>query len=368
MKILILANNSGGLHDFRGDIITALLKKHKVIASTPFDDKVPELKELGCQLIETPVDRRGMNPIRDIKLIYFYFNLIKRENPDLVLTYTVKPTIYGGMVCRMTKTKYISNITGLGTAVENPGMLRSVILGLYKIALKKVEFIFFQNRNNFDFFVEHRLFNARSRIIPGSGVNLNKHCYEEYPKTEPNEDKLLFIGRIMKDKGIVELLNASEKLHEKYPRVCIDIVGGSDENYADQMAEQERKKSIKYWGQQADIHSFLKVCNAVVLPSYHEGMANVLLEASSTGRPVLASNVPGCKETFDEGITGFGFEPRSAESLYRAMEHFISLDNETKSIMGKAARAKMEREFDRNIVVQAYMEEIAKLEPVAAKS
>jgi galacturonosyltransferase len=162
----------------------------------------------------------------------------------------------------------------------------------------------------------------------------------------------------MKAKGIDELLEAIERVKNKYSNVQLDIVGFCEEDYSDKLKEYEKQEFIKYHGQQDDIHTFIKDCHALVLPTYHEGMANVLLEAASTGRPVLASNIPGCKETFDEGVSGLGFEVKNVDSLVKAIIKFIDLPYEEKKAMGIAGRKKMEREFDRNIVVNAYLEEI----------
>lgn len=225
--------------------------------------------------------------------------------------------------------------------------------------------VFFQNTANKEFFKKEGLIRSKSRLIPGSGVNLEQHKYEPYPNVPRYGDKFLFVGRIMKDKGIGELFEAAKQIKKLYSNVTFDIVGGFEEDYSEKIKELENDGIIKYWGQQLEVHDFYKKCSAVVLPSYHEGMANVLLEASSTGRPVLASNIPGCRETFDEGITGFGFKEKSAEKLTDSLKHFIELDYDKKADMGMAARKKITREFDRNIVVNAYINE---LETISAKS
>ena len=194
------------------------------------------------------------------------------------------------------------------------------------------------------------------RRIPGSGVNLQHFRYEEYPETD---GRLVYVGRIMRDKGIGELLSIIPELVRKYPYFALDIVGSLvDESYTEKINMLETLGKVHYRGPQLDVRPFLKQANAIVLPSYHEGMANVLLEAAATGRPVLASSVPGCRETFDEGVSGRGFAAQDPDDLLRAVESFLALPHERKCHMGKAAREKVEREFDRNIIVDAYMEEI----------
>ncbi|NWQ39148.1 glycosyltransferase family 4 protein [Bacillus sp. EB106-08-02-XG196] len=361
MKILVLANFGMGLYNFRKELLEELINQNnEVYISLPSDDYVPKLKSLGCEFVETHLDKRGTNPIKDLKLLFHYINIIKRIKPDVVLTYTIKPNVYGGLACRMTKTPYITNITGLGTAVENKGLIQRVTVMLYKFGLKKASCLFFQNETNLKFFIDQKIIKNKTRLVPGSGVNLKQHTLEEYPENEQN-NRFLFIGRIMKSKGIEELLQAAKIVKLKYPNTQFDLIGHCEEDYQQQLGELNKSEVINYHGQQEDVHSFIKKSHATILPSYHEGTANVLLESASSGRAVLASRVPGCKETFDEDISGFGFEVRSVDSLVEAIIKFINLPYEQKKAMGIAGRKKMEREYDRKIVIQAYMDEIKNL-------
>lgn len=361
MKILVIANFGMGLYNFRKELLEELInKKNEVIIALPNDEYVPKLKSLGCKFMETHLERRGTNPIKDLKLLLHYIKLIKRIRPDVVLTYTIKPNVYGGLACRITKTPYLTNITGLGTAVENKGIIQRITLLLYKIGLKKASCLFFQNETNQKFFCDRNIVKNKTRLVPGSGVNLEKHIFEDYPENEHN-NRFLFIGRIMKSKGIEELVQATKIVKEKYPKTHFDLIGSCEEDYFQQLDELHKLGIIHYHGQQSDVHSFIKKSHATILPSHHEGTANVLLESASSGRPVLASRVPGCKETFDEGISGFGFDVRSVDSLVEAIIKFINLPYEQKIAMGIAGRKKMEKEYDRKIVISAYMDEINNL-------
>jgi glycosyltransferase involved in cell wall biosynthesis len=358
MKILILSNSSMGLYKFRKELLEALIgRDNEVYVSVPFDEYVPKLELLGCRFINTSIDRRGTNPIKDIKLLFFYINLIKCISPDIVLTYTIKPNVYGGIACRVTKTPYLTNITGLGTSVENKSLIQRISLTLYRIGLKKASCVFFQNEPNRQFFIDKRIIKSKNRLIPGSGVNLKQYKYEEYPN-DNGTIKFLFIGRIMRSKGVDELLEAAKKIKAQYSNVQFDLIGFIEENYSQRLKDLECIGVIKYHGQQNDVQSFIKQSHATILPSYHEGMSNVLLESASTGRPVLASKVTGCIETFDEGVSGFGFQVKNVNSMIEAVNKFITLPYYKKVAMGIAARKKMEKEFDRNIVVNAYLEEI----------
>lgn len=357
MRILILTNIDTGLYYFRKELIEKLLIKNEVIVAFPFGNLVEKFNDMGCKCIETSFNRRGKNPFMDLALLKRYKAIIRDVNPDLVLTYTIKPNVYGGIACQQLKVPYLSNITGIGTSISNGGILSSIALLLYKQGLKKSYCVFFQNESNMKLFEANHILKGKVRLIPGSGVNLQQHSFEEYP-SDNSVTKLLFVGRVMKDKGIEELLGAVNTLNG----IHLDIVGEYDEDYSRMIQDFQKKGIVTYHGHQENVHSFMKGAHCVVLPSYHEGMSNVLLEAASTGRPIVATNVSGCKETYDEGITGFGCSPKSVESLQNAIKRFLCLSWEEKKRMGEMGRRKMEREFDRDIVVNAYLEEISKLE------
>ncbi len=356
-KILILANCASGLYDFRNELLLALLKEYEVHVSLPDEGEVPQIAEEGCIVHHTELERRGMNPLKDSALMKRYLNLIRKIRPDMVLTYTIKPNIYGSLCARVMKIPYIVNITGLGSAFEGGGILQKLVVFLYRIALKKAECVFFQNAKNKEIFANFGIVGKKDRLVPGSGVNLDRHVFEEYPsKEEPV--RLLFVGRIMKEKGTDELLYAAEKIRQEYPEVRFEIVGNYEDDYKELIEEKEREGIVHLTGYQKIIHPYYKTAAAAVMPSYHEGMSNVVLEAAATGRPVLASDIPGCREGFDDGITGIGFAPRDKEAFLDAVRKFLQLSYEERKEMGLNARKKVEREFDRKIVVNAYLEEI----------
>lgn len=360
MKILVLANFGMGLYKFRKELLHELVKQgHEVIVSFPQDEYVQLVKELGCKYVESKVDRRGTNPITDFRLLVLYTMIIKEIKPNIVLTYTIKPNIYGGIACRLTNTPYIPNITGLGTALVTTGLMQKLTLLLYKVGLKNAKYVFFQNVQNRDFFIENDIVKCDSKVLPGSGVNLEQYQFTEFP-AEDRIIQLLYIGRIMKSKGIDELLEAAKQMKEKEKSVEFHVLGFCEEEYSAKLEKLNDLGIIHYHGQKDDVHKYLKSSHAVILPSYHEGTSNVLLEAASTGRVILASNVPGCKETFDEGISGFGFEVKSVESIIESIDKYIGLPYEVKKQMGKAGRVKMEQEYDRRIVIREYLDKIGK--------
>lgn len=356
-RVLILVNHDVYLWNFRVELIKRLLEvKYEVFISCPYGERIEDIKSLGCKYIETAISRHGTNPIKDIKLFLLYNKTIKKIKPNKVLSYTIKPNIYGGIACRMQKVPYIANITGLGAAVEKAGVLQSFTSFLYKHALRNAQKVFFQNKENQAFFEKKRIALGKHGLLPGSGVNLTKFQPLEYPPDDTIE--FVFISRIMKEKGIDQYLEMAKVIKAKYPNTRFHICGFCEESYEGILHMLQEQGIVQYHGMVKDVREIHKKSHCTVLPSYHEGMANVLLEAAATGRPVLASNVPGCRETFDEGISGFSFEPRSVDSLVQAIERFIALPHEQKAAMGLAGRKKMEREFDRQIVVDAYMREI----------
>jgi galacturonosyltransferase len=359
-EIFYISNTPLKKNSFRRELIETLLQNnHRIYMLVPEGSDELYFKNKGSLFYTIRVDRRGKNIFSDFHLFLQYHSFLRRIRPSLCLSYTVKPNIYAGIACRLLRVPHIANITGLGIAVENPGFLKTLVLFLTKVALKKTNTVFFQNESNKKFFEQLSIIRFdQAKLIPGSGVNLSKNFHLNYPE-DAGTIRLIFIGRIMKDKGIEELMDAIIKVRAKYPLVSCDIVGSFEDNtYKSAVESFVSSGSGNYLGRSSDVHALLSEYHAVLLPSYHEGMSNVLLEAAATGRPVLASNVPGCRETFDEGISGFGFEPRSVDSLVEAIERFIDLPHEQKAEMGLAGRKKMGREFDRQIVVDAYMREI----------
>lgn len=365
MKVLILANNDAGLYKFRKELIEKLCETHTVFIALPYGEFIESLKELGCKYIPFEFNRRGTNPIADISQIRKYIKIIKEIKPDVVLTYTIKPNVYGGIACQITKTHYITNITGLGTAIENGGILSYISTSLYRIGLLKASCVFFQNNENREVFLKKKLVHCKTRLIPGSGVNLIYHNLVPYPND--NEGiRFLFVGRIMKDKGIGELIEAMERIRKEYKQVTLDVVGWSDEDYSEILKAAQQRGDIRYHGSQTDVRPFYAQCHCTILPSYHEGTANVMLESSATGRPVITTRVSGCKETFTEDVTGLGCDVKDVESLIVAMKRFIALSHSQREKMGLLARKKMEAEYDRNMVVNAYQEEIEFISRVAS--
>lgn len=348
MKILILANNDIGLYRFRKELILELLKENEVYISLPYGDMVEPLKDAGCIFIDTPIDRRGMNPIKDYGLYRKYKLILSDICPDLVITYTIKPNIYGGFACRRSKTEYAVNITGLGTAFEKKGFLRILVEKMYKISLRKSKVVFFENQSNKQLFIAERIVDEKQTcVLNGAGVNLLDFPYEEYPHN--SKMKFLFIGRVMKEKGVEELFAAMKRLVAEGYECCLDIVGPFEENYKDVLDVYQKEGWLKYWGYQKDVRPFIKDCDCFVLPSYHEGMANTNLESAATGRPIITTDIPGCREAVIDGETGFLCEVKNVDSIYEKMNMITRIDRREE--MGKRGRKLMEKQFDKRKIV-----------------
>ena len=364
--ILVLGNSDSGLYDFRKEVLEALLQEgYEVHVSVPDTGYADKIRRLGCIYHETAMERRGMNPFKDGKLFLFYRRLLKKLRPAAALTYTIKPNIYGGVACRMLKVPRIVNVTGLGTTLEHEGLMQKLIVFLYREGLKNAGCIFFQNERNLAFMRQKGCLqkNAVTKVISGSGVNLEEHRPKPYPEQE--ELRFVSVMRIMRDKGIEELLEAARRIHERHPKTVFELLGSYEEEtrekYEPLIQDLQSKGIVRYYGYRDDIPEFYEHCCAVIHPSYHEGMSNVLQEAAATARPVLASDISGCREIFEDGVSGIAFLPKDVDSLTDAIGRFLALSQKERAEMGRQARAYVERHFDRKGVVAAYTDTLRTL-------
>lgn len=358
-KVLIIANNDVGLYKFRKELIKRLLKTHQVFLLLPHGDFVEELTDLGCVFCPVEFDRHGTNPIQELKLLSHYRKVIRNIQPDVALTYTIKPNIYGGIACAKEKIPYIANITGLGTAVETKSLLQKITVFLYRYALRKAQKVFFQNQENFLFMQQKKVVTDNYDLIPGSGVNLKQYALSDWCKKETVD--FLFVARLMKEKGIEQYFDTAKLIHEKYPFTRFHVCGACEQDYETQLSSLQDDETIIYHGMVKDMIPLYKMCDCVVHPTYYpEGLSNVLLEACATGRPIITTDRSGCREVVEDGYNGFMIPQKDTDALVAAVEKFLSLSYEEKKQMGLNARKKVENEFDRNIVVEKYIHEIEK--------
>ena len=362
MRVLILINHGVGLYKFRKELLEEFAKNnYEVFASLPNGEFIPHIKELGCNYIETEINRRGTNILEEFKLYNTYKKIVRDVKPDVVLTYTIKCNIYGGLVCKKYNIPYIENITGLGSALENDSLLQKALKKLYTMALSKANKIFFQNQDNLDFMLENKIISKDCDydLIPGSGVNVDYYTYHPYPSDE--KINFVFVGRMMKEKGFDSYLEAAEYIHNKYPNTVFHICGIKEENYYEWVDQLVNKGICVYHGLVDDMKEIYNQIHCIVHPTYYpEGMSNVLLEACACGRPVITTDRAGCKEIVDDGINGYVVKQKDTEDLIEKIEMFLALDNSQREKMGKMAREKVVKYFDRKIVVDKYMQEIQK--------
>lgn len=356
-KILFLSNHFITLFSFRKELIKKLIEGGNEIYLSLPEDKNNYFANLGCRIILTEIDRRGVNPKNDLKLISFYKKMIPEINPDIIFSYTIKPNIYGSLVTNG-KYKQVCNITGTGGTFLEDNLVAKICKFLYRISIKKCYKVYFQNTGDRDYFISNKLVKNNYEMLPGSGCNLDEHPFK--PMTNDEIIKFIFIGRVMKLKGIDEFLEAAKQVKKKYPNTEFIIAGWNEEDeYKSIVAEYQKQEIVNYIGFRDDIAAWVEKCNCTVLPSRGgEGVPNVLLESAATGRACIGSKINGTMDVIDDGVTGFLFDTGSSKSLAEKIEKYINLTKEEKVMMGKAGRKKIQREYDREIVIKKYCNEV----------
>lgn len=361
-KILILANHYNTLRIFRRELIKKLAELgNEVLISIPPAEKqeIDTLESYGSKVIITDMERRGMNPVKDIALLNRYKKLLREVNPDKVITYTIKPNIYGSMACKALKIPHYCNVTGLGSAfMADGGLMRKLVSMMYKFSMNKAEKIFFENVGNRDTLVNENIVRAEQTVVmAGAGVNLDEFAFCEYPEDDGSVH-FLNVGRIMREKGMDELFYAIKKIKKEYPNTTFDFIGWYEDNYKETVEKMQSENLIAFHGFQSDVTPFIKKANCIVHPSYHEGMSNTLLESCSMGRPIITSNIHGCLEAVEDGKNGYLCNVKDGEDLYCKIKQFIELPYEKRREMGRYARKFVEMNFDKNDVVDRTVKEI----------
>lgn len=365
--IVLSCNTAWNIHNFRRGLIRALLEGgDRVTVVTPRDAYVDQLRALGCDYVELPMDNKGTDPLRDGLLLLRYLRLYRRLKPDAVLHFTIKPVIYGGMTARMLGIPYVSNITGLGTAFLRQDWLTKLVQQLYRISQGRAQRIFFQNSDDAELFHGRHLVPAAcSRVLPGSGIDLERFTLRPMP-TDRERPVFLLVARLLWDKGVGEFVEAARIVHRKYPQVRFRLLGflGVDNATAidrSTVEQWQRQGVVEYLGSSDDVRPAIEQATCVVLPSYREGTPRSLLEAAAMGRPIIATDVPGCRETVDHGVNGLLCRVRSGEDLAERMLQLLAMDSDALRAMGLAGRRLAETRFDERIVIDAYLEALNSL-------
>lgn len=367
MHIMMTVNAAWNIWNFRRPLVAELLEQgHRVTVLAPPDDSVPDLESLGCRFIPLEMSKKGLNPLEDLKLERRYRRVLRAEAPDIVLSYTIKNNIFGARAAQVMGVPFVPNVTGLGTAFLSSGPLQRIAEVLYRWAFRRLPVIFFQNADDRALFLERSLVRAdQARLLPGSGIDLTRFATTAMPDPEA-PPVFLMIGRLLRDKGVIEFVEAARQIKARHPDVRFQLLGAVGwENRTAIEAETVQswvdEGVVEYLGTSPDVRPQIAAATCVVLPSYREGAPRTLIEAAAMARPLIATDVPGCRSVIDRDVSGLFCVLRDADSLAAAMAQVLEMTPDARAAMGQAGRAKMEREFDQEIVLGAYRDAIAEL-------
>lgn len=365
-KVLISANVLFTIANFRKDFIKFLKEQGFEVVCIASEDNLSSngqkvLENLGVKFIHIELSRKGLNPIEDLKYLYKLYKIYKVEKADYVFHFTIKPNIYGTIAAKLAGVKSINTINGLGSAIISGGILSKILKLLYKFALNFSTKVFFQNEDDKSFFINESLVNKNKvSIVPGSGVDT-----VFFNDCEAKTEKLTFllVSRLLKDKGINEYIEAIKAIKEKYSDIKFLLAGPYDDGnpsaiQSSQIKKWEAQGIIKYIGRTDNIKEFLSKTNIVVLPSYREGLSRFLIEAASASKPIVTTDVAGCKDVVDDGYNGFLCNVKDKLSLSSALEKMILLTDDELNQMGKNSKKIAYQRFDKDIVNEIYFKEI----------
>jgi glycosyltransferase involved in cell wall biosynthesis len=358
-KVVLAINAAWNIANFRSGLIRGLQADGwEVVAMAPRDAHVPRIEALGCRFVDMPMHAGGTNPWHDWRLYRRYRAALAAERPTAYLGFTIKPNVWGSLAAQRLGIPVINNIAGLGTAFIRTGWLTAVARTLYRAGLRRSHAVLFQNDDDRRYFIDSGLVDAaRTGRVPGSGVDLAHFAVAPLPDAKPL--RLLFIGRLLRDKGVVELVEAARLLQAQQVQVRIALLGFLDVANRSAISRAEvlawqAEGLVGYLGSTDDVRPHIAAAHAVVLPSYREGVPRTLLEGAAMGRPLIASDVIGCRDAVDDGVNGLLVRVRDAADLAAQIRRFVELDDSARAAMGAASRAKVEREFDERTVVDTY--------------
>ena len=368
MKIVISSNSTWNIYNFRYKLINTLINKgHSIIIVSSSDKYKNFLLDIGCRYIKLNINSNKISIYNDIKLLIGYFRILKSEKPDIYLSFTIKPNIYGGFISRLLGIKRVSNITGLGKSFIKKSLLKNIVIFLYKISLKKTYQIFFHNKDDLLLFNKLNISTLNnSDILPGSGININKYSYTPSINNENINFTFLYLGRVRWDKGIKELIKVIPLIKKDYKKINFQILGSIDSKNPDFVSLEYLEKwtkegLIEYLGESENVSKYIVKSDCVVLLSYREGLPKSLLEASAIGRPLIASNVPGCNRIVKNKINGYLCELDDINDIYQNIINFINLGFNDKIKMGLNANVLVKKEFNEEIVINKYLRIINKV-------
>lgn len=358
LHVLMTVNAAWNIWNFRRALVQALLADgHRVTILAPPDDSVIDLRALGARFVPLAIRASGLNPLEGLALHRAYRAAFRRERPDIVLGFTIKPNVFGAMAARGMSIRFVPNVTGLGTAFLSGGVLRLVAQGLYRHAFRALPVVFFKNPDDRDLFVSRALVHpGQARLLPGSGIDTDQFAPAAMPDGTP---VFLMVARLLRDKGVREFVEAARLLRAAGVQARFQLLGSVGAENRSAIGQQEldgwlREGVVEYLGTTDDVRPAIAAAHCVVLPSYREGAPRTLIEAAAMARPLIATDVPGCNAVVDHGQTGFLCAVRDAGALAEACRAFLALPDAAREAMGRAGRAKMEAEYDVARVIEAY--------------
>ena len=364
--IVLSANSEWNIANFRPGLIRALQNSGYVplVIAPPHAAVEERMRELAIERIGIKIDRSGLNPWADLQLMWCYRHLLKRIRPAAYISFTIKPNIYGSIAAASLGVPAIPNVSGLGTVFIRPGLLQHIVTHLYRFGFRRAPIVFFQNAEDCQLFIDREIVKPeQARVLPGSGVDLERFRASALPHGPP---VFLFIGRLLRDKGVIEFVEAARHLRASHSKLRFQLLGPIDEENRtsirkSELSQWEKEGIIEYLGASDDVRPFIAAASAVVLPSYREGLPRSLLEAAAMARPLIATDVPGCREVVDDGLNGYLCNVRDSHSLAAAMERLAALPREQRLRMGEAARRKVHDRFSEEYVIRAYLDVLAEL-------
>lgn len=358
-KIAFVGNSMQTMYNFRRGVMAELVREgYEVVIIAPKDGDITPLKQAQIRLIPIEMDCKGMNPFADIQLVKTLRKIYKSEQFNFIFHFTIKPVVYGSWAARWVQIPQISVITGLGYTFIRKGWITRIAKLLYRLALKTAYEVWFLNQEDKSLFVEQNIVSPfKARLINGEGVDINKYRSRTEMTTSPFT--FLFIGRVLWDKGVGEYVKAAQVIKKQTPKVQFHILGQLGANNpacvsTQQMEQWERSGAVKYLGETSNVLPYIERASCIVLPSYREGVSRVLLETAAMERPIIASNVPGCREIVIDGYNGFLCEMKDTNSLIACMMHMLSLSQVELTTFGKNGRTHVLQQFDEQKIITLY--------------
>jgi glycosyltransferase involved in cell wall biosynthesis len=363
MKIAIVLNTSWNIYNFRMRFIESLLAEgHEVHTVAPFDSFTHRLEEAGCIHHNVKMDSRGANPIRDFGLILEFWSIYRKMRPDVILHYTIKPNIYGTLAASILKIPVINNVCGLGTVFLKKGVVSLIAMKLYRWAFRYPKKVFFQNAEDKQLFLERNLVPpAIADLLPGSGVDLRRFVPADSRRNE--KFTFLLISRLITDKGVIEFIDAVKQLRAKGVNAHYQVLGPKDPRHkrgikVSTIDSWIHDGLIEYLGTTEDVRQFINKADCIVLPSYREGTPRTLLEAASSAKPIIATDVPGCHHVVIDNYNGLLCKMKDSNDLASKMQTMAGLEDSVRKEMGANGRKKMELEYSEDIVISKYINAI----------